>query len=392
MPRPDEGEPRKIAYLDGLRGVAAFTVLSAHLMIALFPGVITFLPREVRTPYDIALGVSPLRALFSGNFAVCVFFVLSGFVLSDFCVHARISFPAQLVRRYFRLALPMLVTSSFAWLLLALHLYKNLDASTVTHSGWLSAWYRFDANLWLMAREALVNAFTRGRADYNSNLWTMRLEIIGSIYIFVLHALARNRAIRLAAILVYVGLYPWEFNDLFLVGALLYDWRARIDAPQRGLWLDRGVREILAAAAFVVGLWAGSFPELQPGMQSPWHAWLTSADNSVAWHMVAAVITVAALLNTVFVQGFFRTRPVVFLGKISFVLYLIHLPIICSLTAWIVWWMQGAPYAALVAVAWPLTVAAVLLVSVAVYRYADLNMTSFSRRAGRAVDRWFPVG
>ena len=215
-------EVKKIAYLDGLRGVAAVMVFNGHLMISLLPAVITFQAQELHSSYDVAFGLSPLRVLFSGNFGVCVFFVLSGFVLSDFCLHTRISFPAQLVRRYFRLALPMLITSTFAWLLLHFHLYKNLDAaSLVTKSGWLSIWYQFDPNFWVMAREALVTAFYKGSAVYNSNLWTMKIELLGSLYIFLLHVLFKNANLRVAAALLYIFLNPWSYFDGFFVGAIL---------------------------------------------------------------------------------------------------------------------------------------------------------------------------
>jgi len=69
----DATEGRK-AYLDGLRGCAACVVFFAHILIALN---------------------SQLNALFNGNAAVCVFFVLSGYVLTDLARRSGLSFPAQ---------------------------------------------------------------------------------------------------------------------------------------------------------------------------------------------------------------------------------------------------------------------------------------------------------
>jgi len=80
-------------YLDGLRGCAACVVLFSHLAIALN---------------------SPLLGMFNGNAAVCVFFVLSGYVLTDLSQRSDLTFPAQALRRYIRLVGPIFVTSTFA--------------------------------------------------------------------------------------------------------------------------------------------------------------------------------------------------------------------------------------------------------------------------------------
>src|SRR4051812_36133863 len=219
-----QSEVRKIAYIDGLRGIAAMMVFFAHLIISQLPAIITFTPSEVHSSLDTAIGLSPLNVFWDGNFGVCIFFVLSGYVLSDFCLHAKISFPAQLVRRYFRLALPMLITSTFAWLLLHFGLYKNYDAAVnVTNSGWFSIWYRFDPNFFAMAKEALYGAFDKGQAVYNSNLWTMRYELIGSAYIFVLHALFKNKNVRLCVAAGFIVLHYKDYYSLFACGVLLYE-------------------------------------------------------------------------------------------------------------------------------------------------------------------------
>jgi peptidoglycan/LPS O-acetylase OafA/YrhL len=94
-------------YLDGVRGVAACVVFFGHLLLALTG--------------------APL--IFNGNAAVCIFFVLSGYVLSELSQHSGLSFLAQALRRYLRLIVPMLITSTFAWALLAFGAYRNQEAA-----------------------------------------------------------------------------------------------------------------------------------------------------------------------------------------------------------------------------------------------------------------------
>jgi peptidoglycan/LPS O-acetylase OafA/YrhL len=154
----------KIGYLEGLRGLAALTVLYFHM-------VATFLTGLINTP--------PFNMVFSGELAVCVFFVLSGFVLS----HAYFKRPDReiaisgLFRRYFRLA-PIAIVTSFAGFILYgvgywLYHHGVSSLSFVEHTG--------------IGTPSLVDALGQGfytvfifagTATYNPVLWTLYYEFI----------------------------------------------------------------------------------------------------------------------------------------------------------------------------------------------------------------------
>lgn len=381
-------------YLDGLRGVAACMVFFAHLMIALLPAVVTFNRGEAHVYWlEKGLGLSALGWLWSGEFAVCIFFVLSGYVLSEFCSKTRISFPAQVVRRYFRLALPMLMTSFLAYLLMKIGAYKNLDAAVqVTKSGWLSMWYRgFEPSLFKMAKEALYGAFVEGRAHYNSNLWTMKIELIGSVVVFFAFAVFRNVWIRA----IFFLWYAWDnhnyFYALFAMGALIYDFE---DVVREGFFRavpDGWLRERIALFGFFFAIYLGSYPHIQPGMVASWHFFLPSGIYTMGWHMIASVILVGSLLMSSNAQRWLGSAFGQYLGRLSFVLYLVHLPIICSVTAWSAYLLRGLPYGLNLMITVPISIATVVGVSHLLYRYVDIRTTSFSRAVGGMVDKLFPV-
>jgi peptidoglycan/LPS O-acetylase OafA/YrhL len=71
------------------------------------------------------------------------------------------------------------------------------------------------------------------------------------------------------------------------------------------------------------------------------------------------------------------------LGRISFVLYLIHVPIICSLTSWLV---LQLPDDVAVPVAAASTIIVVFAASIALHRWIDEIPTRWSRSAGHAID------
>lgn len=388
MDLTQKSEVPRIFYLDGLRGLAAFMVLLAHLMISVYPAVVTFLPREMHAPFEVTVGLSPFAVLWTGNFGVCIFFVLSGYVLSDFCQRTTLSFPAQLARRYCRLAFPMLLTSTLAWALLHAGLYNNLIVSKeITHSGWLGAWYNFDPQVLKMLRESLVNAFVRAHAKYNCNLWSMHYELIGSAYVFALFTLLKNRYLRSLALTWFMAVNYQGYYLLFAWGVLLYDFQPEINLGLQRLLPFKALRRIYVLVGLLMALYLGGVPDVQPGMTAPWHAWLSKTLSVLQWHMLGSMLLVMLLLQSIVMQKALGSSLGRFLGKISFVLYLIQVPIICTVTAWTLYFTRGLPYYQMALIASLTTIVVVVFLSNLLYRYVDQYATGASRWIGKWVDQ-----
>lgn len=90
----------KYEALDSIRGVAAVVVMMSHLILGFYP-VIYIGTDHVVTPW--------VRVWYQGDFAVTLFFVLSGFVLSLSFLHTKNieSLRSAAVRRYWRLVVPV---------------------------------------------------------------------------------------------------------------------------------------------------------------------------------------------------------------------------------------------------------------------------------------------
>src|SRR5204863_4576079 len=133
---------------------------------AFYPGIAfndpsgTHLPRR----FEASLALSPLNLLFSGELAVCVFFVLSGYVLSVgfFSRPNRRAAAASFAKRYVRLELPILCGVLVGWLIIVLGLAANLWVVPLTKSRWLAMFFHSDPNLLHALRHAFLNVFLYG--------------------------------------------------------------------------------------------------------------------------------------------------------------------------------------------------------------------------------------
>lgn len=131
----------RLKYVDGLRGIAAFIVMLSHIFIVALPSLYNGLPMMARLRWEWRLAGTPLDIFWAANFAVCIFFVMSGLVLSAFCDKQEMNFVANCVRRYVRLGLPIFGGCAFAYFLYAVGLMQPSAAQRITQEGWLKLIY-----------------------------------------------------------------------------------------------------------------------------------------------------------------------------------------------------------------------------------------------------------
>ena len=76
-------ENKRLAYLDGLRGLGCAAVFLTHFVYAFYYGMYHYQPQSCHLPgnLDILIGKSPLNVFFNGNTAVRLFLLVSGYLL-----------------------------------------------------------------------------------------------------------------------------------------------------------------------------------------------------------------------------------------------------------------------------------------------------------------------
>jgi peptidoglycan/LPS O-acetylase OafA/YrhL len=379
---------RRLVYLESIRGIAALVVVFHHV-------VLTFAPAMYETQQALPILIrillaSPVSLLINGEFAVRIFFVLSGFVLS--LSYFRKNQPRVLTaaasRRYLRLMLPAFASVIFGWILLKSGLLWNRDAAALmggspqTHQ-WLFRWFRLDRSLADAVSEGAYGTFFHFefKRTLNPNLWTMPIEWAGSLIVFSLLALCgwlQRRFFVYAIVAIIFYAIGWLFLVDFVAGLALCDVFTRCERSDWETWLS----PVWPTAALLAGLTLG-------GMLGEWpntHAGLNEYFVS-CWPVIPAILIVGGVAFSSQLHHTLESRAMAFLGEISFPLYLFHLFVIFSLGCRLYICLRRAAisHTGSVLISAVVSVGISVLLAWALYFVLELPSLSLARRVGQ----WF---
>nr|WP_294525869.1 acyltransferase [uncultured Rhodopila sp.] len=276
--------------LTALRGVASVWVVLCHVQPIWFPGT--------------AAGIAAVFWL--GQAAVDIFFVLSGFILA--CVYGPLRLnraPLFWLRRVCRIyPLHLVVLATFGGLTFA--------AVLLHRSGFEHDWKSF----WVEA--LLLQPFLPGLTPWNPPSWSLGIEMLCyTLFPFVARLFAGGRV--WVTIVAAIGLAAAEFYVLqHFDGAT-----SGQGAVLRGL------------AGFHLGMALGFLsPRLRPSLAAPASLVATAgmAAGVALVSPVAVVLSAAALILALSpelgpVARALASRGTVWLGRVSFSIYLLHAPL-----------------------------------------------------------------
>jgi len=325
----------KLRFLDGLRGLAALIVVIDHFAIGWFQAATDGSIHLTHGAFESAAETTPLHLFVSGNFSVCVFFILSGIVLSaKFFRSGEKSFViASAIKRYPRLMLPVLGCVLLAFFLMVTHVFYNAQAASLTGSTWLGSFWQFNPNFFDALYQGVIGTFVKGSSDYNTVLWTMKTELIGSFLVFGLLLVAGKFRYRYLVYLVLGLLLIKTYYVAFVLGIALSDAYFRNGTASRarmhwGLWVPLVLASVFLASCPVGTLDGTLFHYAQGHMPLALSVTITS-------HIFGAFGLIVAILYAPALQYFLIKKPLLYLGKISFALYLTHLYVIGSFSSYL---------------------------------------------------------
>ena len=316
---------------EGLRGLAALNVFFSHFFLVFFPlGFDKLFPGLQTSPaYNGAmehfLRLPFISILWNGNFAVCVFFALSGFVLSKpyYDGPGLESLRDRYLKRYLRLSVPIAGSILIGFLLLKLGWLRNLDAAALTHSDWYRQYFTFIPTWPGAVQDMLYRSIFLGETRYNPPLWTMRLEFVGSLLTFAFYTLMPHgnwrKVLHYAIALVCIGFFAQKdaiYYFAFLAGGLIWV----LPRPRSNAFV------LLTVTAIFFGAYQFSAP----------FTWLPNPVlyEIKAFYNVLGAFLLLWALRSGYCDGVLASAPMRNLGRMSFSFYLTHFFVIGTFSCW----------------------------------------------------------
>ncbi|KAH9828171.1 Acyltransferase [Teratosphaeria destructans] len=359
------------SHLDGLRGLAATFVFIQHLVGGFDLNVHERGFGENGNYYLASLPF--IRLIFSGgSAAVTVFFVLSGYVLAKSPLTVlrdgkqstlNKGLLSSVVRRPFRLYLPVIAITGLTAVLVQ---FPTIMPSVA----FVKALPSFEEQLGHWFRETVKYLWPFQAHSpyypYSQVIWTIPEELKGSLLIYfctalyswVFHRRAPNVVVPVlfaAAVVLLLAFGKWD-NACFLAGMAVCHWDVFWHNEGNLLPLSvtdglsvnvkRAARKYRAYAMTVLSLYLLSQPARSgdpvsssqaPGYKTL-HRLIPSAysdwDYYRYWHSYGSILLLYSLLSldaTSPIRTFLTSRPLLYLGRISFMLYLVHIPVFGTL-------------------------------------------------------------
>jgi peptidoglycan/LPS O-acetylase OafA/YrhL len=322
----------RLPQLEGLRGLAATTVVVWHFLWAFAPwelGTVAGWPSQ-------GLAGSVTAALMDGPAAVALFFVLSGFVipLRLFRSGQSRAVVEAAAKRWPRLAGLTLLAVLFAWGLFHFGLFHYREAGDLTGSDWLASYGGGQPDrmptpsLAGAVHEGLVGAFLNTTDAYDPVLWTMRHELFGSFLSMALALVIRRLAIPacgavlISAAALAIVVDPWLLSFVAGTGLAFVVWtrRAKLSAFATSVSISIGL--------FLFGYLepAGAYSFIPVVQDAAGYRY-----DRIVLHTMSGLLIILGLVSNERIGRAFTARPLLLMGRLSFPVYVFHFPLLCSL-------------------------------------------------------------
>lgn len=359
---------KKLKFLEGLRGLAALGVVVYHFLNNYYGAVVQAKEKLVHTSskIELFLAKSPLTVLYNGKFFVCIFFVLSGFVLSYKYFKARDNniITELAFKRYFRLVVPVVFSVMLVYIFA--RLWPDNQHASIKNPTLLGALY-----------EGFFGSFFRNVFNYNRVLWTMTFEFFGSFLVFGFCLIFGNSRNRIFSYFLAVVIF-WNTNYLaFILGTLLSD----LYVSHNNFIKNKTIKILL----LLIGLFLGSYPAYSgEELNSTIYKYITVSsieDLNVFYYIIGAALLVMVLINSKTLIKIFSTSILQFLGKISFSLYLTHhmLMIYFSFSLFNIFYLNlKYSYFVSFIITFLISLVIIFIVAYFTYKYVDLYGIKFA--------------
>lgn len=355
---------KRISEFDGLRGLLVTVVVLEHLLKLFAP--LSFDP-NVRT-LTPDLSIAPFTVLHNGGWAVAMFFVLSGYIITH-CVfsHSRGVYGLTfMLNRYIKFTL--LVAFSYALIYIVSKLGLDLTPELVNENlfygaGLLNGATPSASELLSIATYETLFLFNY---SYNPVLWTLAFEMYGAIVVLLMCSMMRAKILkssRLQSFIVFAStvcflqtglptnIFVADVLSLFSLGFYIYFLNVRADIGYREK--AKTLICIMIGMVIIMHDVRGSIANPLLMLEIPTELFF----QRYLLYGLGAGLLMLAILRSNYISRLFAHPLIQKLGKMSFSIYVTHMIVIHTVGSYLHlilpvegWWLFISIFITLVSI------------------------------------------
>lgn len=299
-------------YIDGLKGISCMLIFFGHFSVIYKMAESAPI---LKGPVANAMTSYPLSFFFHESFWLCLFFIVSGYLLAyNWRGTSFRQILKKIVIRFLRLAVPVFGAGLFILFIQNIWGFSNGRFSEIGKNTWFSSFYPNTIVLKDVFLEPFRVLFC-GYSNTNAPFWVLREMFIASCLIFACCAVYEQergrfpiKALCLTGLTAFLSLLC---HCTIIVTCLI---------GMCGAWIEEKNAHFLDNASYISLL-------AIIGVSSPF---IIFSLNVLSLKPIAFLLMVIAIPHIESVKKILSAKPLLFLGKISFGIFAIHFPVICS--------------------------------------------------------------
>jgi peptidoglycan/LPS O-acetylase OafA/YrhL len=328
---------QRLPYIDSLRGIAALIVVLSHYAAAFYPYSIYGLQGNYRQKalWEDIFFYPPFGVLVAGHFAVSLFFILSGYVLSYSFLGEHRRMDALLkaaCKRPVRLGGLVLFTVLAGYGLWDAGWFYHQEIAELSGSApWFSQYWQGDADSWKLIQDIGLSLFASG-STYNPPLWSIKVELYGSFLVFFFVAVWGASRHRLLILFFFLFLFHRGFYAGFILGMMAAD-----IVKNHPRVISRISNRYVSIALFLLCVYFSSYPYCADAdfFQQTWYALPVPKWVGRGFPLVGAFALFVMVVTNSRTQKYLTHRIWLFFGRISYSVYAVHFLVLGSVSSFL---------------------------------------------------------
>ena len=283
--------------------------------------------------------INPIKILVNGNLAVCMFLLISAYFLSG-QVYRSESFEKlqrAVFKRYPRLMFPVAVLSCITYGMKKLDLFYNIKVAELMNYEWLQHYFGSKMTWKNLIKDTLFTVWYQKNGTFNGPFWMLHILFLGSFFVILLSVATAGKEKRRMWIFGIMAVTAVMY-DMYLMCLVLGTFLAYlkvntgfITTIQEKKW---GI--VLIGLLFLVGIMLPGDFTIPLKILEKLHIQNEYLNSRQFYNTIGAFFIVMAVeCSNRKPQARIENPAIDKVTALSFAVYLVHWPIICSLSCYL---------------------------------------------------------